>query len=267
MPAPARTLDSIAALVGDPRRVIPLDAVHNFRDLGGYTLADGRMIRWGRLFRADGLQRATDDDLDTFDALGVRTVIDLRSSAELDERGRYRVERHPVGFHHLPVIDTTWTESDIPKVADDEAGSIEFLEWAYRQMLADGADQFAHAMRILAVPESTPAVFHCAAGKDRTGVLAALILAGLGVDEELVVADYALSEAGMARTRDWVEREHPEMLAQMGETPAFMLAAHPEAMRRVLSGLVTEHGSVAGYLGTIGIGPAHLAALADAITG
>lgn len=254
------------ALVDDPRRHVRLDAMFNFRDLGGYPLADGRVIRWGRLFRADGLQRATDADLDVFDALGIRTVIDLRSSTELDERGRFRVERHPVDFHHLPVLDATWQRSDVPDVTDDEPGSIEFLTWAYRQMLDSGADQFAHAIRVLVVPESTPAVFHCAAGKDRTGVLAALVLAGLGVSDDVVIADYALSGPAMARTHAWVSEHHPEMLGQMGETPAFMLAAHPEAMRRTLDDLRARHGSVAGYLGTIGIGPATLAALGDALT-
>lgn len=260
---PGREAD---AIVNDGRRLVALDAVHNFRDLGGYRIGDGRTIGWGRLFRADGLFRLTRDDLDIVDALGIRTVVDLRSAEEFEQHGRFPLERYPVAFHHLPIIDATWMRSEIPDVDDDEGGAIQFLMWAYREMLEQGADRFAHAFKVLAVPGAAPAVFHCTAGKDRTGVLAALILGGLGVDHETIVADYALTEAAMARMRVWVLANHPEMARQMGETPAFMLASNPAAMGRILRELVEDHGSVRGYLSTIGIGDALLEEMADAIT-
>jgi len=253
-------------IVDDARRVVQLDAVHNFRDLGGYRTDDGRTIGWGRLFRADGLYRLTPDDLDVIDALGIRTVVDLRSNPEFEQHGRFPLERYPVAFHHLPILDTTWMKSEIPEVADDENGSIEFLTWAYGDMLSQGADRFAHAFQVLAVPGAAPAVFHCAAGKDRTGVLAALILGGLGVDHDTIVADYALTRAAMVRMRAWVLEYHPEMAERMGETPAFMLAAHPHAMRNVLDQLVIDHGSIRGYLSSIGVGDALLAEMAEAVT-
>jgi protein-tyrosine phosphatase len=253
-------------IVDDPRRVVHLDAVHNFRDLGGYRTDDGRTIGWGRLFRADGLYRLTDDDLDVVDALGIRTVVDLRSRPEFEQHGRFPLERYPVAFHHLPIMDTTWMSSEIPEVDDDENGAIEFLTWAYCDMLGQGADRFAHAFKVLAVPGAAPAVFHCAAGKDRTGVLTALILGGLGVEHDAIVADYALTEAAMVRMRAWVLEFHPEMAARMGETPAFMLAANPRAMSNVLDRLVADHGSIRGYLSSIGVGDALLAEMAEAIT-
>jgi protein-tyrosine phosphatase len=254
------------SIVDDPRRLVHLEAVHNFRDLGGYRTGDGRAIGWGRLFRADGLYRLTADDLDVLDALGIRTVVDLRSSPEFDQHGRFPLERYPAAFHHLPIIDVTWMASDTPDVEDNDEGAIEFLTWAYRDMLAQGADRFAHAFQVMAMPGAVPAVFHCAAGKDRTGVLAALVLGGLGVDIETIVADYALTQAAMLRMRTWVLDNHPEMAERMGETPAFMLAANPQAMRNVLDQLVVDHGSIRGYLSTIGIGGALLAEMADAVT-
>lgn len=262
-PSPGHEAD---AIVNDRRRVVDLDAVHNFRDLGGYRTGDGRTIGWGRLFRADGLYRLTDDDLDIVDALGIRTVVDLRSTEELEQHGRFPLERHPIAFHHLPIIDATWMKSEIPDVDDTDEGAVEFLTWAYRDMLVQGADRFAHAFKVLAVPGAAPAVFHCAAGKDRTGVLSALILGGLGVDHETIVADYALTEAAMARMRVWVLANHPEMAQRMGETPSFMLASNPAAMRNILQELVDDHGSVRGYLSTIGIGEALLEEMADAVT-
>ncbi|MEL6891084.1 MAG: tyrosine-protein phosphatase [Actinomycetota bacterium] len=257
---------AIRALLDDDRRVVPFESIHNFRDLGGYELADGRTIGWGRLFRADGLYRATDLDVATFDALGLRTVIDLRSSAEVADHGSFPVDRHPVSYHHLPIIDATWAKGEIPEVDDSERGTVDFLVWAYRDMLDQGADRFAAAIHTLALPESMPAVFHCAAGKDRTGVLAALVLGALGVDAETIVGDYSLSVDAMARMRAWVTEYHPEMAQRMGETPAFMLAAHPHAIREVLVGLADEHGSIEAFVHGLGVGPATLVALADHLT-
>lgn len=266
VPTATSTARPTDPIVHDARRLVQLDAVHNFRDLGGYRTDDGRTVGWGRLFRADGLYRLTADDLDVVDALGVRTVVDLRSNPEFEQHGRFPLERYPVVFHHLPILDATWMSSEIPDVDDDENGAIEFLTWAYGDMLAQGADRFAHAFQVLAVPGAAPAVFHCAAGKDRTGVLAALILGGLGVDHDTIVADYALTEAAMVRMRVWVLEYHPEMAERMGETPAFMLAANPQAMRNVLDQLVVDHGSIRGYLSSIGVGDALLAEMADAVT-
>ena len=250
------------AVVAAPRRLVELEAVHNFRDLGGYAIAGGRRIGWGRLFRADGLYRLTDADIEIIDAIGVRTVIDLRSSPELDQHGCFPVDRLPVDFHHLSILDATWQRGDLPPVADTEQGAIEFLTWAYADMLATGADRFARAIHVLAAAESMPAVFHCAAGKDRTGVLAALILGGLGVDHEVIVADYALTAAAMQRMRTWVPIHRPEVAQQFGETPAFMLAASPEAMRNTLDRLVADHGSIVRYLESIGVDASVLERLA-----
>ena len=254
------------SIVDDPARLVALDGVHNFRDLGGYVMGDGRMIGWGRLYRADGLYRLTDDDLELLDAIGIRTVVDLRSAGEIEHYGTFPFERQPVAFHALAIIDSTWRDEDLPDFEETELGEVDFLTWAYRDMLSLGGDRFARAIRQLAVPASVPAVFHCAAGKDRTGVLAALVLGGLGVHHDVIVADYGLTRAGMERMRAWVESNHPEMAARMSETPSFMLAAHPQAMANILDELVTEHGSIRNYLATIGVGAAILDSLADALT-
>src|SRR6478736_8770622 len=127
-----------------PERRIVLDNVHNFRDLGGYSTTDGRTIRWRMLFRADGLSGMSAADLEIMRELGLRTVIDLRSNKELDERGRFPHEDVPVSYHHLSVIDTTWSEDTERVPPEDEA---EGLTWAYEQMLDRGAPRFADALR------------------------------------------------------------------------------------------------------------------------
>ena len=95
---------------GELPRLIDLEAIFNFRDMGGYPTVDGRQTRWRTLYRADGLHRATDTDTSTIVELGVRTVIDLRSPAELADRGPF--EASGVDFHHFPVIESTWGDLD-----------------------------------------------------------------------------------------------------------------------------------------------------------
>ena len=241
----------------DPRRLIALDAVHNFRDMGGYPAADGHTTRWRRLFRADGLYRLAGADLEAVRTLGLRTVIDLRSYAELAERGTFPQALHPVDFHHVPVIDSTWqhlghTDADDP---------VAFLEWAYTDMLREGPQRFAQAIEQLSQADALPAVFHCAAGKDRTGVLAMLLLGSLGVPHEYIVADYALTVGGIERMRAWAKREAPELWERMADSPTAFLAAVPEAMSRVIDA-ICEEGTIRDYTLSLGVTPAALDRLA-----
>jgi protein-tyrosine phosphatase len=120
-------------------------------------------------------------------------------------------------------------------------------------------------VRILATPGSLPAVFHCAAGKDRTGMLAALVLSALGVPDDVIIADYALSGAALARLFTWAERNRPEVLASLKEAPAAHLAAEPEAMAGVLASLHREHGSARGFLAGVGVTPEVFTALEAAL--
>lgn len=241
----------------DPRRVVRLDAVHNFRDLGGYPTADGRSTRWRTLFRADGLYRLAGADLEVVRGLGLQTVIDLRTEEEIDLRGKFPLEYHPVNFHHLPVMDVLW--SQMPDVEVSDRDPAEFLEWAYLHMLSECSERFARVIDHLAEPEVLPAVFHCAAGKDRTGVLAMLILGALGVHDEYIVADYALTADATERTREWARRDAPDLYERMADLPSAFTAAVPEAMFAVIRTIKERHGSVRDYV-------LHLGVPADSLT-
>lgn len=249
--------DLLSSPEAEPARLVALEAVHNFRDLGGYATADGRHTVWRTLFRADGLYRLTAADVVALEPLGLRTVIDLRSAPELSERGRFPVDVHPVVFHHLPIIDATWAVADRPEHDRDE----DFLIWAYQEMLTVGAPRFAAAFEALAEPDALPAVFHCAAGKDRTGLLAALLLGSLGVSDDDIIADYALTVEGMARFRAWAAREWPEWFERMASMPPAFTAALPEAMRHIVEELSAEHGSIRNYVKSIGVSHATLTRL------
>ena len=203
-----------------------------------------------RLFRADGLHRLTEADIATLEPLGLRTVIDLRSAPELDERGRFPVDSHPVVFHHLPIIDATWAAADRPNYDRDE----DFLIWAYQEMLTIGAPRFAAAFEALAEPGALPAVFHCAAGKDRTGLLAALVLGSLGVSDDDIVADYTLTVEGMVRFRAWARSR----VARDGRNAwprCRRRSPRPSPTRCATSSTScrAEHGSIRNYVQSIGV--------------
>jgi protein-tyrosine phosphatase len=241
----------------DPRRLIALEAVHNFRDLGGYRTVDGQTLRYGTLFRADGLQRLTAADVETLRPLGLRTVIDLRTDREIAERGTFPHDAYPVHWYHLPVIDVTWAPD-----ASNDMEPTDFLYEQYRSMLDYGEPRFVEAFRLLGVPGAFPAVFHCAAGKDRTGIMAALILGALGVPDDVIVADYALTRPAMERMRAWAAVHSPEMFETWRKMPAAFGAAEPQAMAWLLADLRSRFGTITAYLRGLGVPRAALDALA-----
>jgi len=167
----------------------------------------------------------------------------------------------PVDFTHLPIIDATWQVEQL--VVDGTDG--DFLVAAYRHMLTAGSPRFAMAIEQLARPGALPAVFHCAAGKDRTGLLAALILGSIGVPRSVILGDYALTAEGMQRMQAWASREFPDMAGRMAETPSAFLAALPEALDHVLDGVCSQHGSIREFVRSIGVGDEVLQALSAAL--
>jgi len=247
-------------IVNHPRRLIGLEAVHNFRDLGGYATADGRSTRWRTLFRSDGLYRLRGaDDMSRVRQLGLKSVIDLRTEREQREQGIFPTDDIEVTFHHLSIVDVTWSDTETPKF-DDE---VEFLVWGYRDMLEIGSSRFADAMHVLAQTDSLPAVFHCAAGKDRTGVLAALLLSSLGVDDAQICADYGLTKDAMRRSIAWSKVHRPELAERYATIPKAYLAADPRAMQIILTELAQQHGSVRSYVREIGVADATVEALGN----
>ncbi|HEX4433286.1 MAG TPA: tyrosine-protein phosphatase [Acidimicrobiales bacterium] len=227
-------------------RMIALEGAVNFRDLGGYAAGDGLQTRWRTLFRADGLGELTETDMAVLRQLGIQTVIDLRSGSEL-ERGRFDVEAHPVAFHHFPFIDELPDAQDF----DRKPG---LLGTQYLEIVRDAGGQILAALDVLAAPDALPAVFHCTAGKDRTGVLSAVVLSLLGVDEPTVVADYALSGAAMLRLRAKLIVKYPEGRETL-ENIDEVFSAEPAQMEQLLEHIEAEYGSVAKYVEGLGAGP------------
>jgi protein tyrosine/serine phosphatase len=243
-------------------RHLPFETVFNFRDLGGYDAADGRTVRWRSVFRADGLHRLAGPDIDAFSGLGVRTVLDLRTHAELEDVGRIGARGEidaSLEWHHFPLMDVHWD----PDSYDEAIGPFRYLADRYLDMLATGADAIARGLRIIADADRIPLVFHCAAGKDRTGVLAALTLSLVGVSDEDVAADYALSARAIERFVAWMADNAPQALEEMGKIPDAFIRSPVEAMRLFLADVRDRFGSVEGYAASVGVDGRTVEAMRD----
>ena len=228
-------------------RLIPFEQVFNFRDLGGYP-ARGGTVRWRTLFRADGLNRLQPGEEDTFAALGISTVIDLRTGEEADHGGRFPTHVWDVTYHHLPMFDVL---PDWPEGIDDPA---DYLSERYLEMFATGRKTVTRAFELLADPASYPLVFHCTAGKDRTGILAALVLAVLGVPDDVIAADYALSQAAMGRLVTWAREQQGVFARPRGPVPSVAVEARPATIVSFLTKLRARAGSEDGFVAELGVG-------------
>lgn len=218
-------------------RHVAFDRLHNFRDLGGHRTDDGRTVRWRLLYRSDSLGKLAGADLDRFHALGVGTVIDLRYPWEIAARGR-APQIDGLAWHNLSIEHRPYDQATIEENVDPWR----YLADRYAEVAEDGVAELRQALEVIAATEA-PLVFHCASGKDRTGLLAALLLALLGVDEEQIVADFARTELATERLiADWRALNPERELRWPGYGRA------PEAViRHFLADLTAAYGSVVGY--------------------
>jgi protein-tyrosine phosphatase len=250
-----RRLAAMPTAVDPTDRLLPMRGARNFRDMGGYATTTGRQTRWRTLFRADGLHRLEATDLDLLKTIGLRTVIDLRTDAELALRGRFPVDQHAVDFHHVSVLDATW-DRDAARAWKGSAA--EYYHRAYGTMLHEGADHFIRGVKVLAKADALPAVFHCAAGKDRTGLLAALVLGALQVDRQTILDDYELTQAQVAGVLQNAIAESPELAERVRTSPKVFYVVEPAGLALTLADLDHRHGSIAGYLRHHGVTEAEI---------
>jgi protein-tyrosine phosphatase len=240
------------------QRWIELAGADNTRDLGGLATDDGGRTRSGRLLRAGTLQDLTADDVRYLTSeLGVRTVVDLRLADEAAREGSALSGIPAVRYFSLPLSSTGNVRSDI--VAD---GAEMDIVGHYVALLEGSAANIVTAARIFADDTRTPAVFHCAAGKDRTGVLAAVVLDAVGVSREEIIADYALTGQRMtqisARLLGLATYRDMQALSRGIKGAA---TADEDSMTAFLDELHGRYGSGADYLTAHGMTSAELSAL------
>ena len=229
-------------------RHINFESVPNFRDLGGYRTRDGRAVAWRRLFRSAELHSMSRPDIARLkEDIRPRAVIDLRTPRELTKQreisllGEVGARYHNVSFRP-DSSDYLKHETELFRDATDLAEL-----YLYRIRPPEFAKRLGDALELIADRNNHPLVFHCSVGKDRTGVLAAMLLAAAGVMDEDIIHDYTLSAPFMLELRDrW--RNDPAAPPEVKEVPDVQWEASAESMTRFLALLRREYGSVAGYL-------------------
>lgn len=228
----------------DIRRCIDFAGAHNFRDLGGYPSSLGGETRWGRVFRAGGLDRMTADDLDRFAELGIAEVVDLRNG---DEREHVP---DPVASLHIPIMGAFMARRERPDfgaLVEHDQG-VAFMRDMNLGLLDHASDEIGQVFRVIADAAGQPVAFHCTAGKDRTGLVAALLLEVLGVDRETVLDDFVLTEQYSGPKEESHGFRRMLELGVAPEAAAGAFGAPRSMMGDVLDVLDTRYGGAERYL-------------------
>ncbi len=227
---------------------LDLEGASNVRDLGGLPAATGR-TRHGVLLRSDALDALTEADVAVLAGVGVAHVVDLRTAAERAERGAGLLRSTGATYSELEAFDdAVLARRRRARNAAFAAGvdPIAIMAEGYGEMLELAGPTFATVLGRLVEPAGVPVLVHCSAGKDRTGVLVALLLEAAGVEREAVVADYAATQQRMDGVVARLSGSDAyQQLAH--EIPAFVLEAHPGTMEIVLAGIDERWGGAVAY--------------------
>jgi protein-tyrosine phosphatase len=254
--AEAADMAGLLQAVGAARgRHIAVPGTLNFRDTGGYPLVGGGFTGWRKLLRSDGLHRLGPGAAEALAALRLRTVLDLRTSAEahfapgpLDKlAGQGALTMH------------------ISLLGDDLDALPAELGEIYEYVVDQRGAAIAAAIRTLARPGGLPALVHCMAGKDRTGIVVAFALAAVGVPDQVVAADYALSSLCLDPLDTPTIGRLREGTGLGDRLTAALLASPPELITRTLERARRHGGSIEGYLISRGVTSAELASLRSAL--
>jgi len=240
------------------------DGCYNARDLGGYTTVDGGETRWGAVVRADNLSRLSEDGRAALVEYGIGTIVDLRCPWELNLDSPIFVDQaHAEGeisYVNLPMID----ESDAEATTVFERATSK--EEMYTLMLDVYQEPVAAILNAIAEAPGGAVLIHCHSGKDRTGLISALLLSVAGVPGEAIAEDYALTDTCL-------QPLHDRLLDENGGTPeeraamAYELSSPPEVMYAVFQHLDQRYGGTEGYVLRAGLRPENLDRLRERLRG
>ncbi len=220
------------------RRTIEVPGVFNFRDIGGYPTRDGRQTRWQCLYRSGDLHRISGAGMEQLENdIGLKTVVDLRWPGDLARSGTLGLlEDSDITRRHIPFGNA----ERLTGVPDLPVGL------AYLPLVERSGGDAVRIVKAIVSDGGLPAVVHCSAGKDRTGLVIALLLALLGVDDETIIADYSLTAEHML---DWIAFliERGELPPTPNDEPHPADAIAPEAILAMLAAVRSTHGSIESY--------------------
>jgi len=266
----------------DQRRHLKLEGTRNIRDLGGYRTIDGRTTRWNTMLRADNLEKLTPDGQRELIEYGVRTVIDLRQtipmlrspnpfSKSTDVRYTHQnlMGDIPIdlinGDYTIEALRQDYEEQRIESPDTSNLGDLELTKQSYCMWLDYRKGQFCETLATLATPDLLPALFHCNGGKDRTGLIAALVLGLAGVPKETIAEDYAI-------TGKYLLSRHVAAEAKIGNDVSDMtwqeyrdLVCPPEIMYGALGHIEQRYGGIEEYAVEIGLSSGQIASIREVI--
>ena len=231
-----------------------LQGASNFRDVGGYRNADGRRVRRGQVFRSDHLAGLTDEDRVRLQSLGIAHSLDFRGAAECAATPYALAGVQRVALTIEPTVIARMQALVAQGVVPTTEETVDLMRETYRNFVNHNAATFGRFLKHL-LEQPTPQVFHCTAGKDRTGFAAALLLSALGVDRPTIEQDYLLTNQLYKRDARLEGQGHPHVMKVLWQVQSEFLHAAFDAVD-------AQHGGMRDYLhGAIGLDPQELAAL------
>jgi len=241
-----------------PPRLLPLEGGYNLRDMGGYVATDGRAVRYGMLLRSGMMSMLTEADEQHLAGLGIATVCDLRRASERSRDPTRWCE--PAGVHYWSrdYSESSGVLGDLMRGTNPSGAKMrEIMINLYREILVDHAPSYRFMFSRL-LGGHVPLLFNCSAGKDRTGVAAALILGALGVSVDDIYHDYLLTN---------VHADHTRLAERFGavapEVVKPLLSAEADYLAAMYDSLAQEHGGLDAYLAALGVDAAGKARLRD----
>jgi len=222
--------------------VIEVDGLANARDLGGITTSDGRVVKSGVVVRCDNLRSLTmQGHIDLVTLVSPRTVIDLRTEPEVAHDGYVLADESitVLNFAMLPLSGISQEQID--------AGACDNLIDDYMGQIEVNGDSVMMALREIASADRHPVVYHCTAGKDRTGIVTAMLLAILGVDHETIAADYHVTTANMVPIIERIRSAQVYKDNGLADAPAWIFASDPETMLAFLDRRTTKYGGAEAW--------------------
>lgn len=220
-------------------RYVHLDGGFNTRDLGGYPTVNDTTVKWQMLYRSDDLSTLTPEGIRQVKILGLKTIIDFRAKAEA--QANHSLIHGRVGEVYSLPIDFGNMAELVKNAGFGDAQDYEQIMIDVNKHLVHSAQgQYREFFKIVMELSSAPLLFHCTAGKDRTGFAAALLLSSLGVEREIIFEDYLLSAYYLKQKYAFLLKEHPEFAPLVTVKRAYLEATFEEVER--------EYGSVENYL-------------------
>jgi protein-tyrosine phosphatase len=229
-------------------RIIPMQGLYNFRDLGGYYTEHGRQTRWGKMYRSSSLERTTPQDAKILNNLGIRTVIDFRTDRERNESPSKYIIPHTINFPLRGNPNGAFFDRILSKkmrVGDVKVDAQRLFSF----LLENNSDYFSEMFDILLDPNNYPVLIHCSSGTDRSAVASALILSALGIDLDQIINDYMLSNKQIEFTS--IPKDNPFLQdPEVQETFTALFRVHKETITSSFALLLKEYGTMDNYFST-----------------